>query len=764
MDKRKSLNIVGKSIPLKDAVDKVAGSLKYGLDMRLPNMLYGKILRSPHAHANIKNINTQRAKVLPGVISIITHEDAPEWQWNNCWYNHRGRILDNKVRFVGDEIAAVAAISKEIAEEAIKLIEVDYEILPPVFNAVEAMSPDAIQIREEGNVREPDVLAWGDLDAGRKAADVIVSGEMTFGSQAYAPIGRNACTALWEGDQLTVWTCTQTPSEMRKEMALGLGIPLKNVRVIALPCGCAFGLWWIGSLQLITALLAKQVRQPVKIELDQEECFACVKRRHEEQSWGSLGCTKDGTITFIDAEHIHDNGAYGFKPTVGYLFPDTWGRSLSGRFVDHGVSTNRVTAGCMRGVGDVTFSAFIERLLDKAAIELNMDPIEFRIKNHIRAGDRIRFAKGEEPEAPDHWPKLGYLSSEALDDCLTRGAESFNWNNKWKGWGKPTAIDGAKHFGVGVAIAAHCNGTEDEYGNSAIVRVHEDGSVTLACSMGRHGQGSETTQAQIAAEVLGISVDNIKVEAGDTDICPPNHGSIASNTAHRTGFATYTAALSARRQLLEYAVKHLEGHEVDDLDIRDGIIFSKKDASVSMSIKTLMTTHQPDSRSYPTVVGTTDEPMPPAFLHSRYFAVHFVEVEVDIETGEIRLVDYLVAQDSGTVLNHKVLANQMIGGAILGSGFALHESLVFDQETGRVLNPGFMDYKVLRASDFPHNPKVIFCESYDPVGPFGAKSGGEAPTGAAIPAISQAVYNAIGVWIDDIPMTPDRVLKALGKI
>jgi xanthine dehydrogenase molybdenum-binding subunit len=767
--KKKELNIVGKDIPLKDSIEKVTGSLQFGVDVRVPDMIYGKILRSPHAHAKIKHIDTQKAEALSGVIGVVTHKDAPEWQWENCWYNYRGRILDDTVRYVGDEIAAVAAIDEASAQAALKLIKVEYEILNPVFDPVEAMSPDAPQVRSEGNVREPTEVIWGNVDKSASESDVVVRGSISFGSQAYAPIGRNACTALWEGDRVTVWTSTQTPSEMREAIAKGLGIPISHVRVIAQPCGSSFGLWWIGSLQLITVLLAKKVGRPVKIELDQDECFSAVKRRHLERSSGRLGCTNQGAISFIDVEHIHDNGGYGFKPDVGFLIVDLWGRSPNGRFIVQGVSTNLVTAGCMRGVGDVTLGAFVERLLDMAAIEIGMDPVEFRMKNHIRVNEPLRAVmkrdQGEEGDVniPDEWPVLGRLSSEALGDCLIEGAEAFGWKDKWAGWGKPFSVDGPKVRAVGMATGIHCCGTEDEYGASALIRVHSDGSATLCCSVGRQGQGSETTQAQIAAETLGLPIERIRVEAGDTDVCPPNHGSIASNTAFRTGFATRSAALDAKKQILGIAAKHIPHLGPDDLDIQDGVIYSQKSPQVTLTLAEVMSMLQPDTQTPPVVIGNTDIPMPPPINYARHFAAHFVEVEVDVETGEIRLLDYVATQDSGTVLNPKVLGNQAIGGAIMGSGFALKESLSFDPDTGKILNPGFLDYKVLRAPDFPLDPEVIFCESFDPVGPFGAKSAGEAPACAPIPAISQAVYNAIGVWID-IPMTPERVLAALGKI
>lgn len=769
MAKRNEFRVIGKDVPIKDAVEKVTGSLKYGVDYVVPKMAYGNILRSPHPHAKIKNIDLSKAEGLPGVLGIITYQDAPEHEWNSCWYNYRGRILDDTVRFVGDEVAAVAAVSEQVAKEACGLIDVEYELLPAVFDPESAMEEGAPQIRYEGNVCDPIEIEWGDLEEGIAESDVIVMGSMSFGSQQYASIGRNACVAEWNGDRLTVWTSSQTPSEAREEIAKGLGIPISNMRVIALPSGSSFGIWWVSGFQLITALLARKARRAVKIELDQEDCFAHVKRRHIERSSGRLGCTNDGSITFIDVQHLHDNGGYGVKPDTGFLIVDLWGGCRHGRIRDQGVSTNLVTAGCMRGVGDVTLGAFIERLLDKAAIEIDMDPLEFRLKNHIRSGDPLRvvttaLSDGDELVAlPEDWPELGILSSEALHECLREGAEAIGWGEKWAGWGVSHAVVGSKRRGIGVATGIHCCGTEDEYGASALVRVHADGSATLCVSMGRQGQGSETTQAQIASEVLGIPLDLISVEAGDTEVCPPNHGSIASNTAFRTGLASWSAALHAREQLLEIAGRHYLNLRSDEMEIGDGVIFNTADPSVSVDIAHIMTELLPDTMTKPVVVGRTNTPMPPGVTFVRHFSAHFVEVEVDIDTGEIKLLDYVAAQDSGTVLNPKVLENQVLGGAILSSGFALHERLAFEEGTGKILNPGFLDYKVLRAPDFPLNPQVIFHEPYDPVGPFGAKSAGESPACAPIPAISQAVYNAIGVWLD-VPMTPERVLEALGKI
>ena len=383
MNKSDRFKVVGKGFPVKDAKEKVTGSLRYATDCIVPDMVYGKILRSPHAHARIKRIDTSRAEALPGVIGSITYEDAPDRNWQSPWMNYMGKIMDDRVRFVGDEIAAVAAISEDIAKYAIKMIEVDYELLPAVFDPEKAMELDAPQVRSEGNAREPKVLIWGDIEKGEEESDIVAESSMEFESQQYAPIGRNACIAEWTEDRVTMWTSTQTPFECRDAIAMALGVPLSKIRVIALPCGCSFGLWWTNNFLLITVLLAKKVRRAVKIELDQEECFAGVKRRPLEQSRGRIGCKRDGTIVFIDVKHLFDNGGYGYKTDIGFYCCDVWGRSPHGRYVIQGVSTNLLTAGCMRGVGSVTLNAFVERLIDMAAIKLRMSPLEFRLKNHL---------------------------------------------------------------------------------------------------------------------------------------------------------------------------------------------------------------------------------------------------------------------------------------------------------------------------------------------------------------------------------------------
>ena len=774
------MKIVGRGFPVKDAVEKVTGSLKYAVDMTVQNMVHGKILRCPHAHARITNIDTSKAEALAGVIGVLTHQDVPQNDWEAAWFNYRGKVLDGVGRFVGDDLAAVAAVSEAVAQRAVELIEVEYEILDAVFDMEEARNSDAPQIRVEGNERDPYIVKWGDTHEGMALADHTVECDIFYHSQQYASIGRNAAIAEWMGDKVTLWTSSQTPTETRDGIHEALGIPLSKIRVIALPAGSSFGQWWTNNFMMITVLLARKVRRPVKIELDNEECMSAVKRRHLERTRGLMGCTADGQLTVAKFDHLIDNGGYGFKDDVGFFCVDMWGKALHGHYAIHGVNTNLLTAGCMRGVGDCTLGASVERMCNQLAEKIDMDPVEFRIKNQIKPGDELRMQHSRDnmhhdsveeylaalpEEYRENWPKPFHLSSGSTEEILREGAESFRWAERWNGWGKASSVDGSIHRAVGVGTGAHVCGVEFEGNASAMVRLNPDGSLKVHCSVGRQGQGSETTQAQVAAEEMGLPFSMVEVETGDTDSCPWSHGSLASNTMFRVGWATREATRDAKRQLLEIAARDIfDNAEPSDLAITDGYVHLEGSMSDAVSISAVLNLVRSDTLGQTSsITGRPTVPMPPSTTFARHFGAQFVEVEVDVDTGKIVLLDYLACQDSGTVVNPQVLKNQVIGGAICGAGFAIYEHLIFDEKTGAIKNANLLDYKVLRAADFPHKAEVLFGDSYDPVGPFGARGAGEAPIAASISAVSQAVYNAIGAWVD-LPMTPERLIRALGKV
>ncbi len=775
---QRNFSVVGKGAHVKDAREKVTGSLKYAVDLKVQNMASGKILRCPHPHAKIVRIDTSKAEALPGVLGVLTHEDVPQNDWESAWFNYRGKALDGTGRFVGDDIAAVAAQSEEIAEHALELIDVEYEILPHVLDMEKARESGAPEIRCEGNERDPYIVKWGDTDEGSAQADFTVDCDIFYESQQYAPLGRNACIAEWLGDKVTVWTSSQTPSELRDGVHEALGIPLSKVRVMAMPCGSSFGQWWSNNFMIITVLLARKIRQAVKIELTNEECMATVKRRHLERTRGKMGCTKDGQITFAQIDHLIDNGGYGFKDDVGFFCVDMWGKARNGHYAVHGINTNLVTAGCMRGVGDCTLGASVERLADRLAEKADMDPVDFRIKNQIVAGDELRMQHSRDnmkgnrdayiasipPHLRKDWPELFHLSAGGTRAILERGAEAFRWKERWKGWATPHTVDGPLKRAVGVGTGAHVCGVEFEGSSSAMVRINPDGSAKVHCAVGRQGRGSETTQCQVAAEELGLPLDMIEIETGDTDSCPWNHGSLASSTMYRTGWATRAASNDARRQLLEIAAREFfDGIAPEELDITDGEIHPKEEPRSNRRFTFSQVLNELRSETLgqtSSITGRPAVPMPPSTTFARQFGAQFAEVEVDVETGKIKILDFVAVQDSGTVVNPQVLKNQVIGGAICGAGFAIYEHLVFDEETGAIKNANLLDYKLLRCADFPHQAQVLFEESPDPVGPFGARGAGESPIAAGISAVSQAVYNAIGVWVD-LPMTPERVVRAL---
>ncbi|MFQ5763027.1 MAG: xanthine dehydrogenase family protein molybdopterin-binding subunit, partial [Candidatus Bathyarchaeia archaeon] len=700
--------------------------LKFAVDVTLPGMLHGKILRSPHPHAQIKRIDTSKAEALPGVNAVLTHKDIPQKDWVGVWVNYRGPVLSDRVRFVGDEVAAVAAKGQRTAEKALGLIEVDYELLPAVFDLDEAMKANSPQVRPDGNVRKPSVIEWGDVEKGFKDADVVVEHKTRLGCQQQAPLGRNAYVASWAGDKVTIWTSTQTPCELRDIVAEFLEVPSSKVRVIALPVGPSFGCWWVNNVDLIAVFLAKKAGKPVKLELTQEETFAYVKRRHIEASQGRLGVKKDGTFTAIDVRHNFDNGAYGDKFDVYQSVADLWGgRCPNGKFEMYGVSTNLVTAGCMRGVGDLTMNFCVEQLIDKAAEEIQMDPIQIRTKNHTRTGELLRspiyaykFYPGIQP------PRSFTLSSSTLEECLNTGAKAIGWREKWRGWKVPAEVAGPKKRGIGVATACHICGLNYGGSLSAVVRVNTDGSVSLLVNLGRQGQGSESTQAQIAAEELGVPYENVTVVSGDTDACPWSQGSTASTAAHLTGLATKAAAADAKRQILELAAETLDARP-EDLNIKDGVVHHKADQSKKLPMREIVARPIPKYLAPPIIIGRAMANVTNDVI-AKHFAAHFVELEVDTETGQVEILKYVAAHDSGKIINPGICENQVIGGVFLGCGFSLTEDLQMDPKTGRVLNPNFTDYKVLGARDLP-DPEVIFAEVEDPIGPFGAKGIGEAP-------------------------------------
>ena len=753
-------SVFGKSLPLIDSFEKVTGGLKFAGDLLgLPGTLYAKVLRSPHAHARIVKIDATKAEALPGVHAVITYKNTPDKDWTCLAQNWYGHVFDKVVRYVGDEVAAVAAIDEDTAEKALELIEVEYEELPAVFGVEEAIKPDAPQVRPDGNVRRPNICEWGDIDKGFKEADFIVEHTTRLGNQQHCPLDRNTCIASWIGDQLTIWTSSQMIFALRNTIANYLDMPLHKVRVISTPTGGSFGLWWQNNFHFIPILLSQKTGKLVKLELTREEVMSTVKRRETPVSHVKFGVKSDGKIIAASYKHYLDNGAYGNKSDPYQVSADVY-VAPHGRYEAIGVSTNTLTAGCMRGVGDLTLVFCIEQAMDMVAEKLGMDPVEVRLKNHFRTGDKLNTsleALGASIRFPDRPAREVRLTSCGMDECLRKGAEAIGWKGRWRGWGKPVEASGTKRQGIGVAIASHLCGGASLGSNGAFVRVNTDGTAFLIVGVGRMGQGADTTQAQIAAEALGIRLEDIFVIGGDTDVCPECTPTVASATTRCVSPTTREAAEDAKRQILGHASEKF-GVKPEELDIKDRRIFVKQEPEKGIGLAEFLSTPVYDLQAIPTIVGRGAYVFP-WDKSVKMMMAGFAEVEVDIETGQVRVLKYVATHDSGAIVNPVICENQVHGGVFMGAGFGLSENLVFDEKTGEILNPNYADYKVLGALDLP-DPEAIFIDVVDPYGPFGAKGLGEGVACPVPAAIANAVYNAIGIRID-APITPVKIIKAL---
>ena len=759
-------SIVGKSLPLIDGYEKVTGRLKYAGDLpALQRMHHAKVLRSPYAHANVVHLDTSAAEALPGVSAVLTHKDnlvgkkkTCATPWHDFSFNFRGPMISQEVCYIGDEVAVVSACDEDTAKEALSLIEVEYEELPAVFDLDESIAPGAPQVHGWGpNALDPSVFKWGDIEKGFEEADYVIENRITLGNQQHAPLDRNACIAHWQGDSVEIWTSTQALFWIRDAVTEFFELSPNSVRVHSQPTGGSFGLWWGNNFMLLTIALARKAGRPVRLVLTRDEVQTTVKRRERPLIDAKIGFNKDGTMVSQSYRHLMDNGAYGNKFDPYQSVADIY-TTPNGRAEFVGVATNLLPAGCMRGVGDLTLAYAIEQTVDMAAEKLDMDPMEFRLKNHWQTGDichtsqEVLFAKllfDKEPEVE--------LTSSGLAECIHKGADLIDWKNKWKGWGKPSSVDGHKIRGVGMGISTHISGLAFFGFNGITVKVNPDGTMVLSTGIGRMGQAGDTTQAMVAAEVLGVELEDINVVDGDTEVCGHTMVTFGSNGMHMVARATKAAAEHAREQILEFAAKELEANP-EDLDIKNRRIFVKGTPDIGIELKDLMSKPIYEYLSAPEVIGSASKGVE---FHKagKMMIADFAEVEIDTRTAQFKLIKFVACHDSGVIVNPAVCENQVAGGYYQSMGMCTTEHLQFDEETGAILNPNFMDYKIMGPLDMP-DPDIYFEEVYDEDGPFGAKGIGEGVTCAVPIAISNAVYNALGVRIEP-PISPEKILKAL---
>lgn len=745
-----TLRTIGRSETRLGLADKVRGTARYTSDLKRPAMLYGKILRSPHPHARIVALDTLAAERGPGVHAVLTYRDVPDARIDADLL-----VLDPVLRFVGDEVAAVAAETAALAEDALAAIRVEYKPLPAVFDAEEALKAGAPAVHPGGNLvgERSLVLSRGDTEAGfREAARVF---EGTFRTQVHAPVGMETRAALaeWEGDRLTVWKTSRSPhANDRAMLARVLGVPLEQVRVICTAMGGGFGNKDEGRIAALAAWLARKARRPVRIDYSRSEEFIAGRNRQSSVNRLRIGMQADGTPTAIELRSVMDAGAFvasgrnvvrriGQGPLYLYTCPNV-------RFEGIPVYTNRPAGGSFRGLGAPLGHFALEVLVDEAAAALGVDPLDYRLRFHVRPeGQPGRRVTPQGQPLPDEPVEGGVpFASNGLRACLLAGAERIGWRERHRPTGSAT---GARRRGLGVAMGIYKGGVGREA--QAVVGITGQGRVAVSVGVVDVGQGSETILAQIAAEVLQVSLEQVDITLADTARTPPGHITAGSSTTFSSGSAVKLAAETARNRLSERVAALLGG---TDAVLESGRFRVPGQDGAGLSLAEAMQRVPEDITGRAVLTAGSSE-----FVINA-FAAHFAEVEVDMASGRIRVVRYVAVQDSGRILNPRLAESQVSGAVLQFLGIALREELYLDRPSGVTLNPSFLEHKSTAIVDFPLI-EVLFAGDPDPIGPYGAKALGEPPVVPVLAVIANAVANATGAWLHEAPFTPGRVLEAI---
>lgn len=747
-------DVIGHSVKRTDLVAKVTGTARYAGDFAFPGLLYGRIKRSNVAHAKIRRIDASKALALSGVKAVLTHADVPRVLHAGSPHPRSASvtqdqyILDERVRYWGEGVAAVAATSEEIAEAALDLIEVDYEPLPAVFDVDAAQREDAPPIHDRGFGRNlvlaPQVFTRGDVEKGFAEADLIVEGEYEGGRPTPAYMEPNVCTCQWDGNGgLTIWSSTQTAFMVRGILAEVLGLPLARVRVLVDHMGGGFGAKQdLFQHEFLCALLAKRTRKPVRMEYTREETFLGGRTRHPARIWLKQGFRKDGTITARQAKVVFNSGAYGSHgpgvTIVGTSALVSLYRCDNVRLEGRCVYTNSPIAGAFRGYGVVQTYYALDIQLDEAAEKLGMDPLELKLKNAVREGDI----------APSGHPILG----QGLPDCIRHGRERLGWPAVRRHGRDPGVVKTGWGMGCEMHGSSAYPGIKEQ--GNAIVKMNEDGSAVLLTGTAGLGTGAHTALSQIVAEELGLSFDRISCVHGDTDVVPWDIGAFASHTTYMGGRAAQMAAAKVKQQVLERAAPMFECPAAE-LDVRDNHVFQRREPGRRLSVAEVVGPR----KGVPAAQFVGSASYHPTKSYS--FAAHFVQVRVDTETGQVTVAQVVPVHEIGKVIHPVAAAGQIEGGIQQGIGHTLYEDYQIDMQTGRSLNANFVDYKMPLAMDMPPIHTVLLETAPDPGGPFGAKGVGEDPIVAIGPAIANAVYDAIGVRFRHYPIRPEQVLQAL---
>ena len=765
---------VGKSVPRIDIHEKVTGSAIFADDMQFgPGLYYGRLVRSPHAHALIKRVDATKALAMPGVKAVVTGADVP----NNIglYLIDRPIFARDRVRMVGEPVAGVVATSEEIAEEAAQLVDVEYEELEAVFDPFEGAQPDApllhpglgdyqvanfIFPQPGSNISEHFKLRRGDVESAWSRCAAIVQGEFRLPQIQHVPIEPHVAVGLWDlSEQVTLWTCSQSPFAQRDLMAQSLDIPHGNLRVVSPYVGGGFGGKAGISMEVCAVVMARAVKgHPVKLRMTREEEFIGTTVRQSLVARTKIGCDADGNLLAMETQYYFGGGAYndygvniaraaGYSCTGPYLIPNVKGDSYC-------VYTNQPIGSAMRGFGMPEIHWGIEQIMDQLAEKIGMDPAEFRRRNCVKSGATI--LTGMEMPPID------------LVACIDKATAAVNWGKE-----EPASAP-HKRRGKGVAIMWKAPAMPPNPGSAAVVRFNEDATVNVSIGAQDLGQGAFTVMAQIAAQALGVPYEWVRISVPvDTKYSPYEWQTVASRITWSTGNAVRAAALDARRQILETVAGHW-GEEPEDLDIKDGVVFSYR-TEEELPLKGMVIYGLPNEnfegwkggpvvgqgKFMPTYVTNLDFETGQGARAVVHYTVgaQAIDLEVDIETGEVNVLKIASVYDVGKAINPDLIMTQIEGGAVHGMSSAF-EGLKFD-EKGQPLNPNLVDYRIAAATDIPQEIYGDYVETPLDDGPWGARGVGEHVMVPTAPAMANAIYDALGIRFSDLPLSAEKIYLAL---
>ncbi|MDO4479392.1 MAG: molybdopterin-dependent oxidoreductase [Lachnospiraceae bacterium] len=749
-----NFDVVGKAFPRKDAYDKVTGRAKYVADLRMPDLLYGKILHSPVAHARITHIDTTKAKALPGVVCVVTYEDVPDIPFTYCGHPYPfdtpldTKILNQHVRFVGDNIAAVAAETPEIAEEALRLITFDYEELPIMLTPEAALAPDAMEIHEGSrNIAGENAFDIGDPDACFARAAYIHEDEFDTPVVTHCQIENHVSLVEPDpGHKRWILHCSnQVPNILRERLTYAVGLPLRALKVVKGFVGGGFGGKQEPVFEHINLFLAMTCNRPVLMEATREENLAMTRTRHGDHIRIRSALDENFTLIGREVEIIANTGAYSSHghnvvyaqaahSNVLYSVPNL-------RFIGKSVYTNTLIAGAMRGYGAPQWHFAMEAHVDNICRKWGLDPFDFRLKNACTVDSPL-------------YASFINVNTSGLREAMALGRKEIGWDSF-----NPGPQTGDIRRGIGMSIISYgqsCYPHSVEL-SAARVKVNEDGSATVFSGATEIGQGTETIFMQIAAEALGVPFDWITMpDEVDTDVTPFDPGAYASRQTYVAGMAVKKAALACKNDILDY-ISEKRGWERGLLDAHMGQIVNVRTGQVLCPLKDVTwdmyyshpraTSIEHEACHYP-----TDNPMT--------FGAAFAQVAVDVGTGEVTVEKLRTYLDSGTIINPQTAKGQLLGGAIMCYGYGMTEQIKINPQTGAVYNDNLLDYKIPTFADVP-DLDGSFIETYEPTSAYGNKSLGEPPNIAPAPAIRNAVVNATGTIINKLPLTPENVWLAL---